>query len=276
MPGWLDDAQRLCPSRSNTSTTLDAFLRYVTAITPLPNDDALDHGVGPLGHDVAPVRLPGLRGARRDDAAFRRALRRLQEQTSVDHGAERLARRRRRVTTVSSTLPVLQELIEVDEPQVVRLACPPSSRAPASGRRATSVPNGPHVVASFSFSALVNCRNSSDVLDADRCPSGGTAPGRCTDPSGSSGSDRRTPSRRAASRAPASCRESRAAARLPRVDLHQVQRRVLVAGAIGAVRQQLAVRRRRDPLDRRQAGRIDRGRIDQHASSRPCSPRASR
>ncbi len=118
------------------------------------------------------------------------------------------------------------------------------------------------MVASFSFSALVYWRKRIGSAPP-RCPCGDRAPGRCRGPWGRRGSGRGTPSRRASSRGPGSCSGISSARTLARIDLHQMQRRVLVARLVGAVGDQQPVLRGRDPGDRRQARGIELRRIEQ-------------
>ena len=165
------------------------------------------------GTMIAPVRLVRVRRVRRDDASLRRALGRLEVQRAVDDRAGRLAGRAH-ASRPSVDLAGLAELVEVDQPQVVGLRVDPvAEHEPVAVARQTAR-TVPRSSPASHFRRRVLAEDQRVLRDADR-PCDETAPGRCTGPSGSSGSDRRSRSRQAASPALASCRESRAAAPLP-------------------------------------------------------------
>ena len=206
MPGWFTTPSGF-PPRSNTSTTFDAFLRYVTAMRPSPNETRLDDASGRSGTTSRQRASSGFAALAATTRPRRSAFRRVHEERVADDGACRL--------TVDANgdrllldLAGLEKPIEVHEPEVVRLRVDPIAEHQPSAVARQAPERSPRR-RQRRVLRLGELAEQELVFGADPFPFGGRAPGRCTDPSAVSGSGRRTPTHRAASRAPASCWESR-------------------------------------------------------------------
>ncbi len=149
---------------------------------PAAERDRLDHGVRPLGHDVAPMVHAGLAGIDGDDAPLRRAFRRLNIQRAVDDRAGR-----RPVGTDRHDLlvdmPRLQNVVEIGEPEIVRLRVDPVAQhepVAVARQRAERSPRRREL----RVLGLGELAERAAGLSRRRCRAGERALARYTDPSG--------------------------------------------------------------------------------------------
>ena len=198
-----------------------------------------DDGILSLGHEVAPLRAVRVGRRHGDDTSFGCALGRLQVQDAVDHRAGRLSRFAGR-DHAPIELAGLPELVEVGQPEVVRLCVHPIAehqpapvarqarkRPPGRRERLVFVPGelpeehrvsravGPEPVKQH-LAAVRIVRILEVLIDE---------PGSVGQPIGCLGLVRDLERQRPAG-----------------VDFQQMKRRVLVAGAVRPVRQEPAVR----------------------------------
>ena len=179
MPGCVDACPATRRMRSNTSITFDAFFRYVTAMRPLPNDTPSMTASGRSGTTSRQCASSGCAASTATTRPF---------------GAPLVVCRN---SVPSMTVPDAWPGVADADDLACRscrscgtgrsrratgrwTSCRSSSRARSQRPSRDKLPNGPHVVASFAFSAFVNCRKSSASFATGSCPCGGTAPGRCT------------------------------------------------------------------------------------------------
>ena len=268
MPGWPIDpmsrpGREAPPEMSYTSTTLNAFLRYVTASTPLPK--------------VTPSMTASWRSGTTSRQFARAGFAALTATTRPLGAPFVVCRNSTSSITAPNACPAspvvtghaidragLPEQRRSSPATGRSIACRPSSRAAASGRRAKGSKRGPTSSPAVSFSSFVNWRNSSGIVGRRRAKTVEAhltgvrilrvleilvhEAGSVGQPVGRLGLVRNLERPRFA-----------------RIDFHQVQRRVLVTRAVRAVGDEIAVARRRRPLDRRQSRGVDLRRIDQDA-----------